>query len=129
MELFIENIEKDRFDTAAVRNVRPSISKEKKEALKEISSWNNQTVRVQGKVSRFAILDNSNYEQKVQNQINRSSFNQLGADPSQKFVIHINAWILKWHRKKILNDEWKSFITPCNSTRGKINVNIKTHKT
>ena len=103
--------------------------KKKKEALKEISSWNNQTVRVQGKVSRFAILDNNNYEQKVQNQINRSSFNQLGADPSQKFVIHINAWILKWHRKKILNDEWKSFITPCNSTRGKINVNIKTHKT
>ena len=102
MELFIENIEKDRFDTAAVRNVRPSISKEKKEALKEISSWNNQTVRVQGKVSRFAILDNNNYEQKVQNQINRSSFNQLGADPSQKFVIHINAWILKWHRKKII---------------------------
>ena len=102
MELFIENIEKDRFDTSAVRNVRPSISKEKKEALKEISSRNNQTVRVQGKVSRFTILDNNNYEQKVQNQINRSSFNQLGADPSQKFVIHINAWILKWHRKKII---------------------------
>ena len=33
----MENIEKDIFDTAAVRNVRPSISK-KKEALKEISS-------------------------------------------------------------------------------------------
>ena len=27
----MENIEKDIFDTAAVRNVRPSISKEKKE--------------------------------------------------------------------------------------------------
>ena len=125
----IENIEKDIFDAAAVRNVRPSISKEKKEALKEISSWNNQTVRVQGKVSRFAILDNNNYEQKVQNQINRSSFNQLEEDPSQKFVIHINAWILKWHRKKMLNDKWKSFITLYNSTPGKINVNIKTQKT
>ena len=34
----MENIEKDIFDTAAVRNVRPSMSKEKKEALKEISS-------------------------------------------------------------------------------------------
>ena len=124
----MENIEKDIFDTAAVRNVRPSISKEKKEALKEISSQNNQIVRVQGKVSRFTILDNNNYEQKVQNQINRSSFNQLEEDPSQKFVIHINAWILKWHRKKMLNDKWKSFITPYNSTPGKINVNIKTHK-
>ena len=42
LELFIENIEKDIFDTAAVRNVRPNISKEEK----EIRSWNNQAVRV-----------------------------------------------------------------------------------
>ena len=31
LELFIENIEKDIFDTATVRNVRPNISKEEKE--------------------------------------------------------------------------------------------------
>ena len=39
-------IEKDIFDTAAVRKVRPNISKKEKEALKEIRSWNIQTVRV-----------------------------------------------------------------------------------
>ena len=38
--------EKDIFDTAAVRKVRPNISKKEKEALKEIRSWNIQTVRV-----------------------------------------------------------------------------------
>ena len=38
LELFIENIEKDIFGTAAVRNVRPNLSKEEKEALKEIRS-------------------------------------------------------------------------------------------
>ena len=36
LELFIENREKDIFDTAAVRNVRPNISKEEKEALKKL---------------------------------------------------------------------------------------------
>ena len=46
LELFIENIEKDIFDTAAVIS-RPNISKGEKEKLKEIKSWNNQTVRVQ----------------------------------------------------------------------------------
>ena len=76
MELFIENIEKDIFDTAAVRNVRPNILKEEKEALKEIRSWNNQTVRVQDKGSCFAILDKNDYEQKLQTQIDRSSFNR-----------------------------------------------------
>ena len=90
MELFIKNIEKDIFDTAAVKNVRPNISKEQKEALKEIRSWNNQTVRVQDKVSRFVILDSNDYEQKKQTQINKSSFKQLGGDPSKKFDIQIN---------------------------------------
>ena len=46
LELFIEKIEKDIFDTAAVGNVRLNISKEEKEALKEIRSWNNQIARV-----------------------------------------------------------------------------------
>ena len=90
LELFIENIEKDIFDTAAVRNVRPSIPKEEKEVLKEIRSWNDQTVRVQDKGSRFFIFDNNDYEQKIQTQINRSSFKQLGEDPSKKCDIQIN---------------------------------------
>ena len=95
LELFIENIEKDIFDTAAVRNVRPNILKEEKEALKEIRSWNNQTVRVRDKGSRFAILENNDYEQKIQTRIDRSSFNRLEKDPSKKFDIEINNWVLE----------------------------------
>ena len=127
--LFTENIEKDIFDTATVRNVRPNISKEEKETLKEIRSWNNQTVRVQDKGSRFVILDNNDYEAKIQSQINRSSFKQLGEDPSKKFDIQIDNWVLKWHNKKVLNDKWKSYITCHNSRPGKMYGNIKTHKT
>ena len=37
LELLVEKIEKDIFYTAAVRNVQPNLSKEEKEALKEIS--------------------------------------------------------------------------------------------
>ena len=70
LELFIENIEKDIFDTAAVRNVRPSIPKEEKEVLKEIRSWNDQTVRVQDKGSRFflsltTMITNKKYRLKL----------------------------------------------------------------
>ena len=129
LELFIEKIEKDIFDTAAVRNVLPNISKEEKEALKEIRSWNNQTVRVQDKRSRFVILGNDDYEQKVQTQINRSVFKQLGEDPSKMFGIQINNRVLKWHNKKVLNDKWKSYIISHNPRPGKMYGNIKTHKT
>ena len=95
LELFIGNIEKDTFDTATVKNVRPKISKKEKEALKEIRLRNNQTVRVQDKGSHFVILDNNDYEQKTQTQIDRSSFNRLEEDPIKKFDIEINNWILK----------------------------------
>ena len=94
-----------------MRNVRLNISKEGKEASWN-RSWNNQTVRVQDKGSRFVMVDNNAYEQKIHAQINRSLFKQLEEDPSKNFDIQINNWFLKWHRKKVLNDKWKSYITP-----------------
>ena len=130
LELFIEKIEKDNiFDTAAVRNVLPNILKEEKVSLTKIRSWNNQTVHVAGKGSRFVILDNNDYKQKIHTQINTSSFNRLEDDRSKKTDIQFNKWVLKWHRKKVLNDKWKSYITPHTPRSGKVYGNIKTHKT
>ena len=104
MELFIENIGKYIFDTAALRNIQLNTSKEEKKALKDIRYWNNHKLRVQ---------DNC-YEQKIQTQIKKSSFNQLEEGSSKKFEIQINNWVPKWHKKKVLNDKWKSYITPHN---------------
>ena len=87
LELFIENIEKDIFDAVAVRSFRPNISEEEKEALKEIRWWNNQTVQVQDKGSRFAILDNNDYEQKTQTQTDRSSFNRFSPFDKKKIQV------------------------------------------
>ena len=96
LELFIEKIEKHNiFDTATVRNIRPNISKEEKETLTKIRSWNNQTVHVVVKGSRFVILDNNDYEQKIHSQINASSFNRLEEDRSKKRDIQFNKWVLK----------------------------------
>ena len=87
LELFIENIKKDIFDAAAKRNFRPNISEEDKEALEEIRWWNNQTVQVQDKGSRFVILDNNDYEQKIQTQIDRSSFSQFSQFNQKKIQV------------------------------------------
>ena len=40
----------------------------------------------------------------------------------------VNNWIEKWHSKNILDNKWKSFITPFSSTAGKMYGNVKTHK-
>ena len=40
----------------------------------------------------------------------------------------VNNWIEKWHSKNILDNKWKSFITPSSSTAGKMYGNVKTHQ-
>ena len=111
-----------------MRNVRPNISKKEKEALKEISPWNNQAVRVQDNGTSFVIFDKKDYQQKVQTQINKSLFNQLEEVPSKTFDIQIKM-VIKWYRKKVLDCKWKSNITPHNSRPGKMYGSIKTYKT
>ena len=61
---------------------RENISKREQNALKEITSWKDEAIRVEDKDSRFIILENRDYEQKIKFQIERSSFKQLPQDPS-----------------------------------------------
>ena len=119
---------KDLFNPTSLVLTRTNISKRDQNALKEIKSWKEQTIRVQDKDSRFIILENRDYEKKVENLIERSSFKQLSQDPSEQFEMKVNSWIEKWHTKNTLHNKWKSFITPVSSTAGKIYGNVKTYK-
>ena len=47
---------------------------DERNALTEIKKWENNTVRVQDKVSWFVVFNNGDYAHKVENQINRNSF-------------------------------------------------------
>ena len=65
LELFIDNIEKNLFNPTSLVLTWPNISKRKQNALKEIKSGKDQIIRVQDKVSKFVILENRDYEQKI----------------------------------------------------------------
>ena len=69
LELFTDNIEKDLFNPTSLVLTRTKISKAEQNVLKEVKSWNDQTIRVQDKSSRFVILENTDYEQKIKHQI------------------------------------------------------------
>ena len=124
----MDNIEKDLFNPTSLVSTWPNISKREQNALKEINSWKDQTIRTKDKGSRFVILENRDHEKKTNYQIERSSFKQLPQDPSKQFEMKVNNWIEKWHSKNILDNKWKSFITPFSSTAGKMYGNVKTHK-
>ena len=63
LETFIENMEKEPFNPKNVKIARSNLRKDEKKALKEIKSWDAKVIRVQGKGSRFVILENEVYEE------------------------------------------------------------------
>ena len=85
LELFIQKLEKDLINPKNVKKCRHNITKEEQIALNEIKNWDEQTTRIQDKGSRFVILDNSDYEEKVQHQINRTLFKKLSENPSNVY--------------------------------------------
>ena len=120
LELFIEVMENDLFNTSNIRKPRNNLKKNEKLALKEIKSWDDKVIRIQDKGSRFAVLSNNDYERKVQHQIDRSSFSETDIDYNKNFKENVNSWISKWTSKGVIDNNWIRFITPTNSTLGKI---------
>ena len=68
--------------------------------MEEIRNWDEQTIRIQHKGSRFVVLDNSGEEEKVQHQINRSSFEKISENPNKIYEKRVNIWIEKWYNNK-----------------------------
>ena len=66
--------------------------------------------RLQDKGSRFVILDNQDYVEKIEYQLGRSSFEELDHDPSNVFSEKGNLWIQKWRENKVLDKNWSKFI-------------------
>ena len=111
------------------RRIKSNITKEEREALKNIQRDSTRSYRIQDKGSRFVILDNDDYIEKIDYQLRRrSSFSELNDDPSNDFEINVIMWIEKWKRNGVFNGSWSRFIKPSNSTPGKMYGLVKTHK-
>ena len=91
-----------------------------------MKSWDDKVIRVQDKGSRFVVLDTNSFIEKVEHQINRSSFDKLDTDPSPKFKKKVNNWSEKW--SYIITNGWKEFISSDNCNAGKMCGMVKTHK-
>ena len=71
----------------------------------KLKKWGNNADRVQDNGSQFLVLNNDNYVHKVEDQINRSSFLQLGHNPTQEFDFEIEKWLEKSTENKSIDDK------------------------
>ena len=85
LELFRENLEKDLINPKNVKKFRHNIARGEQVALKEVRNWDKKKIRIQDKGSRFVILDNSDYGEKLQHRINRSSFEKIPENPKKTY--------------------------------------------
>ena len=121
-------LETDIFKPDNYQIIRNKLSTEERKSLQELRSLNGHTIRVQDKSSRFVLLANEQYCEKVQYQMNRSSFTLLNSDPTKIFEDKINTWIEKWISQKAIDENWKRFTKPKYVKPGKMYGMIKTHK-
>ena len=128
LKTFIDTTEKQLFEPKNIKRVRRNLTYEERKALAELKSMENTVVRIQDKGSRFVLLTNEDYENKVEHQIARSSLKELSGDPSQEFERKVKLWIDKWQSNKTLSNDWVKFITPEHIKPGKMYSNINTHK-
>ena len=83
---------------------------------------------MQDKGSRFVVLDNQDYVENIDYQLERSSFEELDHDPSKLFSEKVNLWIQKWTENKVLDESWSKFTEPSVVAPEKMYGLIKTHE-
>ena len=127
--MFIKKVEKEQFDPEIFKSVGQNVTRYERNLLAEIKKWENNTVRVQDKGSWTVVLDNKGYVQKVEDQIIRSSFQQLDHNHRLEFDFKVEKWLEKWTKNRSIDDKWLSYLNPTNdSTPGKMYGLIKTHE-
>ena len=128
LEAFIELVEKDLFKPSNYNKIKGNVTTEERKALKTIQNDELRSYRLQDKGSRFVVLDNQDYVEKIDYQLGRSSFEELDHDPSKLFSEKANLWIQKWTENKILDKSWSKIIEPSVVAPGKMYGSIKAHK-
>ena len=104
-----------------------NISNQERNVLKDVQKDTSKTCYIMDKRWRFVVLDSDDDIEKIDCHLERSSFQQLGYNPSDEFCIKV-IWISKWKQNKVLDNSWYRFIEASNENPGKIYGLIKTRK-
>ena len=87
-------------------------------------------IRIQEKGSRFVLLDEKEYEEKMFGQLNNQlHYKSLQSDPTSKHLALVESWCSKWLGKGEIAHEVAKGVLNKEARPGVAFGNIKTHKT
>ena len=122
------------FSQTKRKRVDDNLTKEERSAL---NNWRKDhlfnpdsdlIIRQQDKGNRFIIVDKETDIQKAEEQIQRSSFQEVNVDPTNDHIEKVRRWTEKWVGRKEIDKNWKEFIINEEAQPGKNTPLYKTHK-
>ena len=135
VEVFLSSLERDLFDVNNSNNfVVDNLTKNQRHALNQwrkdnlFNSDSQLITRLQDKGNRIVIVDKETDTNKVNEQIDRSSFKRINFDPTNKHIDKVEKWANKWLIRKQITSDWKDYIINRNATPGTNSALYKTHK-
>ena len=128
VEVFINNVKKDVFEPHNLRPVKDNLTKEEKLALRNLKSSDN-VVRIQDKGSRFVILNQEEYRDKMLRHLNNSlHYNKVNSDPTPEHFERVKNWGRKWIGEGQRSQEIATWVANLEPKPGMAFGNVKTHK-
>ena len=129
LELFLDSVRTELFDPGNVCFIQDNLSVGERQALVTLKQADNVAIQIQDKGSKFVVIDKSDYEAKMKEQLeNPLHYQKLEHDPSADFVEVIKQWSKKWFDKGQINEEIASWVVNGSAKPGKASGTIKTHK-
>ena len=129
VELFLSEIRKDILNPKNCRKPRDNLTKEERLALRNLKSNEDRVIRIQDKGSRFVVLDEQEYVEKMGRQLdNTLHYAKLSGDPSEQNLDLVKSWSNKWHSEGQISDEIADWVTNIKPKPGTAFGNVKTHK-
>ena len=100
-----------------------------RQALATLKQVDNVTIKIQDKGSKFVVIDKSDYDTKMKEQLeNPLHYQKLEHDPSADYVSVIRQWSTKWFEKGQINEEIANWVINGTVKPGKAFGTVKTHK-
>ena len=82
VELFLNNVKKDILEPKNLRKAKDNLTREERSALGKLK-FSNNVFRIQDKGSRFVIISQNEYQDKMLGQLNNDlRYNKLNHDPT-----------------------------------------------
>ncbi|XP_068675529.1 uncharacterized protein [Montipora foliosa] len=128
VEVFINNVRKDILEPQNLRTVKDNLTKEERLALRNLKS-SDKVIRIQDKGSRFVILNQEEYQDKMLGQLNNNlHYNKVNSDPTPEHFEKVKNWGRKWLGEGQISQEIATWVTNLEPKPGVAFGNVKTHK-